>query len=258
VKKDVSIMYRVMSFEIITYANKSQGMFEELVNNKFGVPVKVLGWGTKWKGFSDKTDGVLKYLETKNDTDLIIFLDGFDTKINKKPDKLVELFKQFNCKVLLSSDPNISGKFITRLIFGTCKGSGTANAGMYMGYAKELRDFLKSEENIKCKDDQVNFNTLCRSHDYVHVDENNVIFHNFRPIDARKESNALFVSYPGSPGLSRYSRALVEYTQFVYIYILCLLVLAMAFLPRHKNVLVGSTLGLTAFYVFTADKSCTV
>ena len=54
-------------------------------------------------------------------------------------------------------------------------------------------DFLKSEENIKCKDDQVNFNTLCRSHDYVCVDENNVIFHNFKPFDARKESDALFV-----------------------------------------------------------------
>ena len=67
-----------MSFEIITYANKSQGMFEELVNNKFGVPIKVLGWGTKWKGFSDKTEGVLKYLETKNDTDIIVFLDGLD------------------------------------------------------------------------------------------------------------------------------------------------------------------------------------
>ena len=31
-----------MSVEIVTYANKSQGMFEELVNNEFGVPIKVL------------------------------------------------------------------------------------------------------------------------------------------------------------------------------------------------------------------------
>ena len=247
-----------MSFEIITYANKSQGMFEELVNNKFGVPIKVLGWDTKWKGFSDKTEGVLKYLETKNDTDIIVFLDGFDTKINKNPENIIELFKEFNCKILLSSDPNISGTFITSLVFGTCKGSGTANAGMYMGYAKELKEFLKAEEKAKCKDDQLNFNTLCRSREDIRVDEKNIIFHNFKPTDIRKTSDALFVSYPGSPGLSRYSRALVEYTQFVYIYILCLLVVAMAFLPRYKNVLVSSTIGLTAFYAFAADKSCTV
>ena len=34
-----------MSLEIVTYANKSQGMFEELVKNDFDVPIKVLGWG---------------------------------------------------------------------------------------------------------------------------------------------------------------------------------------------------------------------
>ena len=51
-----------MSYEIVTYANKSHGLFEELTNNEFNVPVKVLGWGTEWKGFSDKTKGVMDYL----------------------------------------------------------------------------------------------------------------------------------------------------------------------------------------------------
>ena len=103
-----------MSVEIVTYANKSQGMFEELINNKFGIPIKVLGWGTEWKGFSDKTKGVMEYLKNKNDTDIIIFLDGFDTKINKNPSNVIDLFKQFDCKILISSDPNISGKFMTK------------------------------------------------------------------------------------------------------------------------------------------------
>ena len=96
-----------MSVEFVTYANKSQGMFDELITNEFGVAVKVLGWGTEWKGFSDKGKGVLNYLETKSDTDIVVFLDGFDTKINKNPDKLIDLFKEFNCKILLSSDPNL-------------------------------------------------------------------------------------------------------------------------------------------------------
>ncbi len=33
-----------MSLEIVTYANKSAGMFEELVNNEHGVKVKFLVW----------------------------------------------------------------------------------------------------------------------------------------------------------------------------------------------------------------------
>lgn len=247
-----------MSYEIVTYANKSHGLFEELVNNDFGVPIKVLGWGTKWNGFSDKGKGVMNYLENKSDTDIVVFLDGFDTKINKKPDKLIEFFKEFNCKILISSDPNISGTFITNMIFGTCKGSGTANAGMYMGYVKELREFLREEINAKCKDDQVNFNTLCRKREDIRVDENNLIFRNFKPTDIHKTTDALFVSFPGSPGLSRYSRALTEYTQFLYIQILCLLVVALVVFPKYKTPLVGATLGVTAFYAFAADKSCTV
>ena len=199
----------------------------------------------------------MNYLKTKNDTDIIIFLDGFNTKINKNPSDVLELFKQFNCKILLSSDPNISGKFITSLVFGTCKGSGTANAGMYMGYAKELLEFLVAESKNRCKDDQLNFNTLCRSRDDIKVDENNVIFENFKPTQVNKDSNAPFVSYPGSPGLSRYSRAITEYAQFVYIYILCLLIVSMTFFPQQKNFLVTATIGATAFYVLFADKSCT-
>ena len=39
-----------MSFEIVTYANKSEGMFEKLLNNEFGVSIKVLGWNKKWEG----------------------------------------------------------------------------------------------------------------------------------------------------------------------------------------------------------------
>tara|TARA_B110000503_G_scaffold50190_1_gene81338 strand:- start:275 stop:508 length:234 start_codon:yes stop_codon:yes gene_type:complete len=77
-----------MSFEIVTYANKSQGMFEELTNNNFGVQIKVLGWGTTWKGFSDKTEGVLKYLETKNATDIVTFSMVSIRRLTKTQKKL--------------------------------------------------------------------------------------------------------------------------------------------------------------------------
>ena len=56
-----------MSVEIVTYANKSQGMYEELINNEFGIPIKVLGWG------------------------LHFYID-----IKKKQPKSIELLKFFN------------------------------------------------------------------------------------------------------------------------------------------------------------------
>jgi len=245
-----------MTVEIITYANKSQGMFEELINNEFGIPIKVLGWGTKWNGFSDKYKGVYKYLENKKDDDIIIFLDGFDTKINKNPQNVLELFKKYDCRVLVSKDPVPFGLF-SRMIFGICGDKSTANSGLYMGYAKELKSFLDEALSEKCEDDQTNLNTLCQKFEYIKVDENEKIFKNFGPTDKDIKTNALFVSYPGTLSLNRYSRAISEYTQFVYMYILCVLILGLSLFPQYQRILLTLLIFVLSFYIFFADKSCT-
>jgi hypothetical protein len=245
-----------MTAEIVTYANKSQGMFEDLVNNEFGVPVKVLGWGTKWNGYSDKSKGLLEYMKTKNDEDIIVFVDGFDSKISKPITDVVKIFKQCNCRVLLSKDPE-NFSYLGTLIFGQCKNSGMGNAGMYMGYVKELTIMLQDEANEKCLDDQVNLNNLCQKHNFISVDTDEKIFKNFGPMDKKHESDAIFVSYPGSPGFNRYTRAVVEYTQFIYIYILCLLVLSLAVFPQRQRILVTTLVLFTGFYALIADRSCT-
>ena len=242
-----------MSLEVVTYANKSQGMFEELVKNEFGLPVKVLGWGKKWNGYSDKSKGLLEYMKTKNDEDIIVFVDGFDSKINKPTTDVVKIFKEYNCRVLFSNNPPW---FFQSLIFGVCDNS-IANAGMYMGYVKELREVLQAEADLHCEDDQVNLNGLCRKYNFVKVDKDEKIFKNFSPIQKIKTSDAIFVSFPGTLGINRYWRGLFEYTQFVYIYILCLLVLGMAFFPQKQGILVTTLVLYTTFYALAADKSCT-
>ena len=247
-----------MSLEIVTYANKSQGMFEELVNNEFGVPVKVLGWGKKWNGYSDKSKGLLEYMKTKNDDDIIVFVDGFDTKINKMPENVLELFKECNCRVLMSKDPENFSDIGRSLIFGQCTDKSMANAGMYMGYVKELTIMLQDEADMKCLDDQINLNTLCKKHNFITVDEDEKIFKNFGPLDKKHESDAIFVSYPGSLGFDRYSRALIEYTQFLYMYILCLLILGLSLFPQRQEILLSMLILFITFYVLVADKSCTL
>ena len=246
-----------MTVEIVTYANKSQGMFEELVNNKFDVPIKVLGWGTKWNGFNDKYKGMYKYLENKNDNDIVIFIDGFDTKINRNPHNVVELFKECDCKVLVSKDPEVPGKPLTHMIFGKCGDKSTANSGLYMGYAKELKIVLDEALAEKCEDDQTNLNTVCQKTKFVKVDEDEKIFKNFGPMDKKRESDAIFVSYPGSPGFDRYTRSFFEYTQFFYMYILCILILGLALFPQYQRILLTLLIFVLSFYIFFADKSCT-
>ena len=247
-----------MTLEVVTYANKSFGMFEELKNNEYEVPIKVLGWGTKWNGYSDKSRGLLEYMSTKKDDDIIIFIDGFDSKINKPiDDKLLDIFKQYDCGVLLSRSV-IKEKpliyFIERM-FGKC-GDYTGNAGMYMGYVKHLTMVLKDELNMTCSNDQVNLNTLCKRYDFIKVDSDEKIFKNFLPSSTKEDTDAYFISFPALPSFSRYMRGPQEYLQFFYLEIVLLLLIGGSLSPKYTRVLLGITMVLTLFYFFVADKSC--
>ena len=247
-----------MTIEIVTYANKSTGMFEELINNDFGVKVKVLGMGKKWNGYIDKSIGLLEYMETKRDDDIIVFVDGFDTKINKDISNVKSLFESYDCKVLVSKDPEHMTEFSKIFIFGICNNNrDVANSGMYMGYVKYLKIILKESVQMKCVDDQVNLNSLCKKYDFIKVDDKELIFKNFGPYDKKESVNAVFISYPGSITLERMSRHPIEYNQFYYIYILFINIALLALYPKKQNYLLVSLLFFTTFYVFYADKNCT-
>jgi hypothetical protein len=229
-------------------------MFEELVNNDFGVKVKVLGMGKEWNGFSDKFIGLLEHMKTKKDDDIIIFVDGFDTKINKNISNIKSLFESYNCKILASKNPLVLNDGFR---FNKCDDKNVANSGMYMGYVKHLTILLKESIQLKCLDDQVNLNDLCKKYDFIKIDDKELIFKNFATLDKKESVNALFVSYPGSITLERISRHPKEYMQFYYIYILLIYIALLALFPKKQNYLLGSLFLFTTFYVFYADKSCT-
>ena len=243
-----------MSLEVVTYANKSSGMFEELINNEHGVKVKVLGMGKKWNGFSDKFIGLLEYMETKNDDDIIVFVDGFDTKINKDISNVKSLFESYNCKILVSKNPIVLNDSFR---FKKCDDKNVANSGMYMGYVKHLTILLKESVQLKCLDDQVNLNSLCKKYDFIKIDDKELIFKNFATLDKKESVNAVFITFPGSITLERISRHPKEYMQFYYIYILLINIALLAVFPKKQNYLLSSLLFFTTFYVFYADKSCT-
>ena len=245
-----------MSLEVVTYANKSFGLFEKLVNNEYGLPIKVLGWGTKWNGYSDKSKGLLEYIQTKNDDDIILFIDGFDSLVNKPiDDKLIEIFKQYDCGVLLSRDCEGSGRFLTRYIFRKC-GDYTANAGMYMGYVKYLKKLLSDEINLKCTDDQRNFNMLCNKYNFIKIDSDEKILKNISPWEKNHETDAYFISFPGTLSMSRKIRAVKEYYQYFIVPIIVFIILSIAMFPKWSNILIVCMYSLLGFLYFFADTSC--
>jgi hypothetical protein len=239
--------------EVVTYANKSFGLFEQLVHNDFDVRVKVLGWGRPWNGYSDKSKGLLEYInESKSDDDLIIFVDGFDSKINRDPKDVKTIFDSYGCKVLFSKDPESFSRAVTRAIFPSCS-DAVANAGMYAGYAKYLKIILEDELSRTCQDDQVNFNDMiCNTYDFIQIDTEQKLFENIATTNHGKKSDAIFVSYPSTLGIRRALRSITEYLQYLYVYILIFIFLMFPF-PVTASVL-ALVFGL--IYMLFAEKSC--
>lgn len=204
--------------KIITYATHSEGLFEELVNNKFGVDVVVLGVGTKWNGFMDKMQGVSSYIQNLQDDEIVVFVDGFDSYILKSLDGLEETFKSLDCDILVSEHiMSFIPKYFTNKIFGSCKNDRVANSGLYMGYAGSMKKFQDAIMNEKSSDDQTNLNSVCSKFPKLKVDTDCVIFKNIEPhqkVETLYESKAFFGQTPGTFTFNRWTRAIKEYVPF--------------------------------------------
>ena len=228
--------------DIITYATHKEGTLDDLVNNKYGVPMKVLGLGTKWNGFTDKIKGVRDYCLTVEPSRVIVFLDGFDTVIHKDPSEVYDIFVNKNCKILFSNDRinNTNSlspfRYWGKKVFGSCDSLGIVNSGMYMGYAGDLVDFLDRCLKDTSGDDQRDFNTVCKTCDNVGVDTHNEIFHNISSWNDLKTSNSPFCSYAGQITLKRIIRDFKNYSKFFIPEILLIILLSiLLFVLYNRN-----------------------
>jgi len=142
--------------KVVTYATHNFGTFNDIVNNPWNVHVDVLGWGSKWNGFLDKVTGVYEYCKALPDEEIVIFIDGFDSEIMKSLDGLEDIFKSFNCGVLLSRDIFYNSEIMDKTVkkvFGSCQDGIIANSGLYMGTVWYLKIFLQAVLNEEYDDD---------------------------------------------------------------------------------------------------------
>jgi len=167
---------------IITYATHNERYFEIL---KQSYPnIIVLGFGTKWNGFYDKVKATIEFCKEKNDDDLILFVDGFDSVI-LNTDNLIEKYKSFKSSLVFSKDLNpgiIFNKYSQDSFFNTCN-SLNLNSGLYIGTPKSI---IKFWEDIKLDDDdQVYATKKCNElgEKNIKIDKDCKIFYNYSRID---------------------------------------------------------------------------
>ena len=187
-----------MGIHYVTYVTHKDGIFDKLINNDYNLNIDVIGWGQKWNGLMDKMVGYNKYCRQFPDNDLVVFLDGFDTIVNKDPSQVTAIFNALECEILVSHDvgPNFIFNYAITRVFGKCKNGNTANSGMIMGRVRSLKPMFEKIIATKAKCDQIGFNMWCRNNNIEHlkIDTDRVIFENYRP---NKEPRGIFLSYPG-------------------------------------------------------------
>ena len=197
----------------ITYATHDEGTYKELINNKYNIKINNIGWNHKWINFKHRLKKIYKYILNLPDNDIIVHFDGFDSIINKYPKELLKLFKSYDCKILFSKEFDILN--IKRKVFNT-KLENIANAGLYMGYVKELKILFKYVLKKKGTDDQVLINKYIHKFDFIKIDINELIFKNLTYYERyfKKNFNSYFLQTPGVLTVNRSIRAFKEYNIF--------------------------------------------
>ena len=240
--------------KFVTVATYKYGMYDDLINNRFNTKIITLGFGKKWTGFQMKYQEVYRYIKNLDDNEIVVFIDGFDSKINKDPKLVISLFKKMKCGVLFSEDAAIHFIKTKKDIFGKCQGT-IINSGLYMGYVKYLKIILRDLIRLKCRDDQRNINKTCHKYNFIKIDQDKIIFENIK--NKKKKSNAIFVSYPGSISFNRMIRTPYEYGQF-WIKEAFLLYLVLTFISLRLKMYKAATgifFFIMCFYLYI-DKSC--
>lgn len=220
--------------EIVTVSTHEEGNFKQLINNKYNEKIKVLGYGQKWYGYKMKIDLFYEYIKQQDDDKIIIFLDGFDTTINKNPELAVKLFKENNYKLLFSSESNM---VFTSLFFSNkISDNNFINCGMYMGYVKYLKILFDEINKYNYYDDQVLINNLKHNFDFIHVDNENIIFKNFiGSFKKYHKTDAIFYQTNGKIEKNRIKRAINDYGNYSNNFVLVFNLIVLFLLYKIKK-----------------------
>ncbi|CAH6418853.1 Hypothetical protein POVN_LOCUS577 [uncultured virus] len=142
--------------KFVTVATHGERYFTSLQDSckKYGCELVTLGWGQKWGGFAWRLTLMQDYLKTQNPDEIIMFIDAFDAVILSPPAVIEERFRNLNVPMVFSTEKpylNIFMRYLHRRMY-PFKGTLLC-AGVYMGYASNLLQFIQSFHNGVIKHD---------------------------------------------------------------------------------------------------------
>lgn len=188
--------------EIISVATEWKSTFENFKRslNKFKYNLKVLGFKETWLNWKWRTQKYLNYLNTLDESNIVILLDAYDVIAVRNQKELLNTFLAFETKIVVGSEWYCgSAKNCKPLnkYWGFKKPYRQyANAGCLMGYVKNLKQVLNYI--IDFQDDQYGLIEYIENNpDEIKLDFGSSIFYNCHIADGYFNTNAFFIHFPG-------------------------------------------------------------
>ena len=186
---------------VATDTDKARYLFQSA--SKTGSTIVNLGKGVKWEGGTMEGQGgghkinlVKEYLKDKRDTDVFIFLDGYDTFLSDHTDEIISRYMEFSQDIVFSSERFCwPDEGLASDLRAKNENQNTPyqylNSGMYIGRIGALKElFKKPIENWE--DDQlyVQKEYLTGNHS-IECDVEGYIFSCHEP-EVRKKGHQLY------------------------------------------------------------------
>ena len=174
-------------FHLVTVATHSERYLPILDKQAEDKNVKLvkLGMGKKYIGHYMKDLEMMEYLKGIDKTDIVAFVDGFDSLMLASTEEILSKFKASNAELLLSVENIGMLSFIHATVFEKVQGQ-YLNTGLYMGRAGFLLNFLTNMYSLPY-DKKSNQRTWCsylfklqseKKFDGIVLDEKSEVFLN--------------------------------------------------------------------------------
>lgn len=156
---------------VITVATHDEGYFSALAESchRAGMPLTVLGWGERWRGFNWKFNLVRDHLRTLPPAAMVVFVDAFDVVVLQDSAETLRRYRALtgggDGRVVFSVDNPTANPImdvVGRMAFSRC-GTRIINTGVYMGPAARVIEVLDVVDGRDDRyDDQKLMNWACR------------------------------------------------------------------------------------------------
>lgn len=176
------------NIHVLTVASDSSKLgFLKTSCDKFKIKFTNVGEGVQWQGGTMKGPGggqklnlVLDYVKNIPQTDIVLFMDGYDVFVNDDLNTIVDRFKGFNCEVLLAAEKNCWPDTSLSKFFYSDTEYKYLNSGLYIGYARSILsligDYIDNSEDDQLHLQKRYIASKFANPDHFKLDHENYIF----------------------------------------------------------------------------------